>query len=54
MFGLRAAVTDSAADATVIAAFAVGWTPCVARPSPAASASQTVGHGGVLLALYSL
>ena len=38
-------------------AFAVAWTPCVgptlASILAAASASDTVGHGGVLLAFYS-
>jgi cytochrome c-type biogenesis protein len=39
-------------------AFAVAWTPCVgptlASILAAASTSDTVGHGGVLLAFYSL
>ena len=39
------------------AAFAFAWTPCVgptlASILAAASASSTVGHGGVLLAFYS-
>src|SRR3954465_14815215 len=39
-------------------AFAVAWTPCVgptlASILAAASAADTVGHGGVLLAFYSL
>jgi cytochrome c-type biogenesis protein len=39
-------------------AFAVAWTPCVgptlASILAAASTSATVGHGGVLLAFYSL
>jgi cytochrome c-type biogenesis protein len=39
-------------------AFAVAWTPCVgptlASILAAASTSDTVGHGGVLLACYSL
>jgi cytochrome c-type biogenesis protein len=38
-------------------AFAVAWTPCVgptlASILAAASTSDTVGHGGVLLAFYS-
>ena len=40
------------------AAFAVAWTPCVgptlASILAAASTSDSVGHGGVLLAFYSL
>ena len=40
------------------AAFAVAWTPCVGPTLgailTAASTSSTVGHGGVLLAFYSL
>jgi cytochrome c-type biogenesis protein len=39
-------------------AFAVAWTPCVgptlASILAAASTSDTVGHGGVLLAFYSM
>ena len=39
-------------------AFAIAWTPCVgptlASIRAAASAADTVGHGGVLLAFYSL
>jgi cytochrome c-type biogenesis protein len=39
-------------------AFAIAWTPCVgptlASILAAASTSATVGHGGVLLAFYSL
>src|SRR3954467_5576278 len=39
-------------------AFAIAWTPCVgptlASILAAASAADTVGHGGVLLAFYSL
>ena len=39
-------------------AFAIAWTPCVgptlASILAAASTSDTVGHGGVLLAFYSL
>jgi cytochrome c-type biogenesis protein len=40
------------------AAFAVAWTPCVGPTLgailTAASTSDSVGHGGVLLAFYSL
>src|SRR2546423_13309318 len=40
------------------AAFAVAWTPCVGPTLgailTAASTSNSVGHGGVLLAFYSL
>ena len=39
-------------------AFAIAWTPCVgptlASILAAASTSDSVGHGGVLLAFYSL
>jgi cytochrome c-type biogenesis protein len=50
----------SRAGGPVIAglAFAIAWTPCVgptlASILAAASAADTVGHGGVLLAFYSL
>jgi len=54
-----ALISRAGAGGPVIAglAFAVAWTPCVgptlASILAAASASSTVGHGGVLLAFYS-
>ena len=54
-----ALISRAGAGGPVIAglAFAVAWTPCVgptlASILAAASASGTVGHGGVLLAFYS-
>ena len=54
-----ALISRAGAGGPVIAglAFAVAWTPCVgptlASILAAASASNTVGHGGVLLAFYS-
>ncbi len=53
-------ISRAGAGGPVIAglAFAVAWTPCVgptlASILAAASAADTVGHGGVLLAFYSL
>src|SRR4051794_2446833 len=55
-----ALIRRAGAGGPVIAglAFAVAWTPCVgptlASILAAASTSATVGHGGVLLAFYSL
>jgi cytochrome c-type biogenesis protein len=55
-----ALISRAGAGGPVIAglAFAIAWTPCVgptlASILAAASASNTVGHGGVLLAFYSL
>jgi cytochrome c-type biogenesis protein len=55
-----ALISRAGAGGPVIAglAFAVAWTPCVgptlASILAAASAADTVGHGGVLLAFYSL
>jgi cytochrome c-type biogenesis protein len=55
-----ALISRAGAGGPVIAglAFAVAWTPCVgptlASILAAASAADTVGHGGVLLASYSL
>jgi cytochrome c-type biogenesis protein len=55
-----ALISRAGAGGPVIAglAFAVAWTPCVgptlASILAAASAANTVGHGGVLLAFYSL
>ena len=55
-----ALISRAGAGGPVIAglAFAIAWTPCVgptlASILAAASASDTVGHGGVLLAFYSL
>jgi cytochrome c-type biogenesis protein len=55
-----ALISRAGAGGPVIAglAFAVAWTPCVgptlASILAAASTSDTVGHGGVLLAFYSL
>jgi cytochrome c-type biogenesis protein len=55
-----ALIARAGAGGPVIAglAFAVAWTPCVgptlASILAAASAADTVGHGGVLLAFYSL
>jgi len=54
-----ALISRAGAGGPVIAglAFAVAWTPCVgptlASILAAASASNTVGHGGMLLAFYS-
>jgi cytochrome c-type biogenesis protein len=54
-----ALISRAGAGGPVIAglAFAVAWTPCVgptlASILAAASAANTVGHGGVLLAFYS-
>ena len=54
-----ALISRAGAGGPVIAglAFAVAWSPCVgptlASILAAASASSTVGHGGVLLAFYS-
>jgi cytochrome c-type biogenesis protein len=54
-----ALISRAGAGGPVIAglAFAIAWTPCVgptlASILAAASASDTVGHGGVLLAFYS-
>lgn len=56
----EALITRAGAGGPVIAglAFAVAWTPCVgptlASILAAASTSDTVGKGGVLLAFYSL
>src|SRR3954467_13591521 len=56
----EALISRAGAGGPVIAglAFAVAWTPCVgptlASILAAASTSDTVGHGGVLLAFYSL
>src|SRR6185312_13793766 len=56
----EALITRAGAGGPVIAglAFAVAWTPCVgptlASILAAASTSDTVSHGGVLLAFYSL
>jgi cytochrome c-type biogenesis protein len=53
-------IRSAGAGGPVVAglAFAVAWTPCVgptlASILAAASTSDTVGHGGVLLAFYSL
>jgi cytochrome c-type biogenesis protein len=54
-----ALISRAGAGGPIIAglAFAVAWTPCVG-PTPAsilaaASTSDSVGHGGVLLAFYS-
>jgi cytochrome c-type biogenesis protein len=53
-------ISRAGAGGPVIAglAFAIAWTPCVgptlASILAAASAADTVGHGGVLLAFYSL
>jgi cytochrome c-type biogenesis protein len=55
-----ALIRSAGAGGPVVAglAFAVAWTPCVgptlASILAAASTSDTVGHGGVLLAFYSL
>jgi cytochrome c-type biogenesis protein len=55
-----ALISRAGAGGPVIAglAFAIAWTPCVgptlASILAAASAADTVGHGGVLLAFYSL
>jgi cytochrome c-type biogenesis protein len=55
-----ALISRAGAGGPVIAglAFAAAWTPCVAPTLAsilaAASAADTVGHGGVLLAFYSL
>ena len=55
-----ALISRAGAGGPVIAglAFAVAWTPCVgptlASILAAASTADTVGHGGVLLAFYSL
>jgi cytochrome c-type biogenesis protein len=55
-----ALIRRAGAGGPVIAglAFAIAWTPCVgptlASILAAASTSDTVGHGGVLLAFYSL
>ena len=55
-----ALISRAGAGGPVIAglAFAIAWTPCVgptlASILAAASTSDTVGHGGVLLAFYSL
>jgi cytochrome c-type biogenesis protein len=55
-----ALISRAGAGGPVIAglAFAVAWTPCVgptlASILAAASTANTVGHGGVLLAFYSL
>jgi cytochrome c-type biogenesis protein len=54
-----ALISRAGAGGPVIAglAFAIAWTPCVgptlASILAAASTSDTVGHGGVLLAFYS-
>jgi cytochrome c-type biogenesis protein len=54
-----ALISRAGAGGPIIAglAFAVAWTPCVgptlASILAAASTSDTVGHGGVLLAFYS-
>jgi cytochrome c-type biogenesis protein len=54
-----ALISRAGAGGPVIAglAFAIAWTPCVgptlASILAAASAADTVGHGGVLLAFYS-
>jgi cytochrome c-type biogenesis protein len=54
-----ALISRAGAGGPVIAglAFAIAWTPCVgptlASILAAASTSNTVGHGGVLLAFYS-
>lgn len=56
----EALISRAGAGGPVIAglAFAIAWTPCVgptlASILAAASAADTVGHGGVLLAFYSL
>jgi cytochrome c-type biogenesis protein len=56
----EALIARAGAGGPVIAglAFAIAWTPCVgptlASILAAASAADTVGHGGVLLAFYSL
>jgi cytochrome c-type biogenesis protein len=56
----EALITRAGAGGPVVAglAFAVAWTPCVgptlASILAAASTSDTVGKGGVLLAFYSL
>jgi cytochrome c-type biogenesis protein len=55
-----ALIRSAGAGGPVIAglAFAIAWTPCVgptlASILAAASTADTVGHGGVLLAFYSL
>jgi cytochrome c-type biogenesis protein len=55
-----ALIRSAGAGGPVVAglAFAVAWTPCVgptlASILAAASTSDTVGHGGLLLAFYSL
>jgi cytochrome c-type biogenesis protein len=55
-----ALIRSAGAGGPVVAglAFAIAWTPCVgptlASILAAASTSDTVGHGGVLLAFYSL
>jgi cytochrome c-type biogenesis protein len=55
-----ALITRAGAGGPIIAglAFAIAWTPCVgptlASILAAASTSDTVAHGGVLLAFYSL
>jgi cytochrome c-type biogenesis protein len=55
-----ALISRAGAGGPVIAglAFAIAWTPCVgptlASILAAASTADTVGHGGVLLAFYSL
>jgi cytochrome c-type biogenesis protein len=54
-----ALISRAGAGGPIIAglAFAIAWTPCVgptlASILAAASTSDTVGHGGVLLAFYS-
>ena len=54
-----ALISRAGAGGPIIAglAFAIAWTPCVgptlASILAAASTSQTVGHGGLLLAFYS-
>jgi cytochrome c-type biogenesis protein len=54
-----ALITRAGAGGPIVAglAFAIAWTPCVgptlASILAAASTSDTVGHGGVLLAFYS-
>jgi cytochrome c-type biogenesis protein len=56
----EALIRRAGAGGPIIAglAFAIAWTPCVgptlASILAAASTSDTVGHGGVLLACYSL